>query len=365
VRSRPPSVGIYSTTAAVGGVEAVGLRSQQALDAAGMPARLHTGLTDTARSRRPRGTWMAMTWKVHALVTMRHPGCRSGGLLWVHGAELLRDDRAVTTRLRARALHRADALLAVSPFVVDLVPELRDRITLIGPPVPPAPSLVPVRTEPYTPGTRALRLLSVGRAEPRKGHDTAIAVARQLSAAGPVRLDVVGPGPDLARLRALAADAPSPADIRIHGGVPERDKDRLYHEADALLFLTRREGTEFDGLGLVVLEAAARGCPAVVLESGGTRFTVADGRSGRVINGDSPVPAIATAVMQVVTDPSARTAARRYSAQFCLRDWSDRLVAAVEGRPVDWAWPSLPPDGSLADASLHHRVGTTPPIRLR
>jgi glycosyltransferase involved in cell wall biosynthesis len=308
---------------------------------------------------------MAMTWKMHALVTMRHPRCHSGGLLWVHGAELTRDASAVQARLRRRSLEGADRLLAVSPHLFELMPDRRDRITLIGPPIPPALSPAPARAEPFEPGTRPLRLLSVGRAEPRKGHDTAIAVARHLSATRPVRLDVVGPGPDLQRLASLAAPLPPTLDIRIHGAVSETDKDRLYFEADAFLFLTRREGTEYDGLGLVVLEAAARGCPAVVLESGGTRFTVVEGVTGRVIPGDSPVPAIAAAAMCVATDPGARQAALHYASHFSLKRWGDRLVAAVEGRPVDWPWPSPPPEDRAAAASSPRVAGTTPRISSR
>jgi glycosyltransferase involved in cell wall biosynthesis len=342
---RSPAVGIYVATGAVGGVEACGRRAHRALTAAGVPSRVYLGLGQALRSHRPRGAWMALTWKMHALVTARHPRCRSGGLLWVHGAELTRDHRAVEARARRHALDRADGLLAVSPFLFELVPHLRDRITLIGPPIPPVRTLAPPRDAPFLPGSRPLRLLSVGRAEPRKGHDTAIAVSQEISTRAPVRLDVVGPGPDLPRLHALATAARSESpdlDIRIHGGVPETALDRLYHEADALLFLTRTEGTEYDGLGLVVLEAGARGCPAVVLDAGGTRFTVADGASGAVLPGDAEPPAIATATWRVVTDGSARSSARRYASLFELDAWSDRLVAAVEGRPVHWPWPSLP-----------------------
>src|SRR5690606_32552646 len=114
-------------------------------------------------------------------------------------------------------------------------------------------------------------------------------------------------------------------------------------EADVLLFLTRQEGAEVDGLGLVVLEAAARGCPAVVLSSGGTRFTVADGASGAVVPADASVAPIAHMAWPVMTDAAARHAARRYADRFGLQAWSERLVAVVEGRPVPWAWPTLPP----------------------
>jgi glycosyltransferase involved in cell wall biosynthesis len=314
----------------------------RALLDADVPARLYEGRRAVLMSHRPGGRWMALTWKTHALVSARHPATAPQGLLWLHGAELTRDRSTATGRLRWRTLQRAARLLAVSPLAVSLLPpQLKPKVELIGPPVTAAAPVVEASRPPGGSTAVPLRLLSVGRAVPRKGHDTAIAVARHLARTVRVRLDVVGPGPDLGRLVQLAAQPPAGLRINIHGRVTEATKQRLYAGADALLFLSRTERTEYEGLGLVVLEAAAHGCPSVVVDSGGARFTVAEGQSGVVVPEGAPVPTIARATELITSDRSSRDAAVRFASQFRIGEWHQRVVAAVDGRKVTWSWPTL------------------------
>jgi glycosyltransferase involved in cell wall biosynthesis len=339
------AVAVFTPSSSIGGVESVALAAHAALSEGGGCSQLHAGIRGIARSPRPGGTWMALTWKTEALANARHPGVRRRGQLWLHGAELTRDSSRLHRHLRARVLEGADALLAVSPLAVQLVPEdLRHRVQLMGPPVPAADRAAD-RGTPRDDRARAtgrLRLLSVGRALPRKGHDLAIEVARVLSVSAPVELDVVGPGPDVPRLEQLAADAARPGlTVRVHGAVPEAVKDRLYTSADVLLFLPRSEDGEFEGLGLVVLEAAARGCPAVVLDCGGSRFGVCEGRTGRVLPAQAQPRQIADAVTALVVDEQARAAAALFARHFELAAWRRRVRAAAAGEWPAWTWPSL------------------------
>jgi glycosyltransferase involved in cell wall biosynthesis len=334
-RRRP--VAVFSPSGEVGGVERVARQVHAALDSDPAGSVLHVGVPGILRSPRPRERWMALTWKTHALAAVRHPGVSSHGLLWLHGAELTRDAGRVQGRLRARVLDTAELLLAVSPLAVELLlpAHLRSRVQLVGPPVPAAG---PAR--PRSARSGQLRLLSVGRAVPRKGHDVAIETARLLAARSPTRLDVVGPGPDLPRLRALAAAAARPGlKVTVHGAVPEDVKEQLYADADALLFLPRSEEGEYEGLGLVVLEAAARGCPAVVLDCGGSRFGVVDGRTGALLPAGSAPGAVAETVRDLVRS-DLRAAASSYAARFALPAWQQRVRALAAGERPDWEWPS-------------------------
>jgi glycosyltransferase involved in cell wall biosynthesis len=336
-----PFVPIFSSSLGVGGVEAVADNVHQTLVAAGYPSALYAGERQIAFSGRPPDAWFAMTWKAHALALTRHPKPARPGFVWTHGAELTRDRRRVMQRLRERSLQTSERLLAVSPLSLGLLPrELHPKLALIGPPI-----LLPEHA-PHAPPARLsatdgpLQLLSIGRAVPRKGHDKAIAVARSLARKTPVVLRIVGPGPDLPRLRALAEDGTSALDVQFLGHVHEDVKARLYDSSHALLFLARNEGTEYEGLGLVVLEAAAHECPAVVLDCGGSRFTTVDGQSGLVLYQEAPVGAIADAVHEVATQPAFRSAARRYATNFDVARWQQRVLTVLKGERLLWEWPS-------------------------
>jgi glycosyltransferase involved in cell wall biosynthesis len=334
--TRPVSLDtpVFSPSPLVGGVERVGRQVQEALGA----RDLYEGWSGILRSPRPAGRWTSLTWKTHAAAAARHPGTARRGSIWLHGAELTRDQGRAGPWLRDRALHDADQLLAVSPLAVELLPDdLRERTQLIGPPVPLTAGLPREQQS-----CDVVRLLSIGRAEPRKGHDLALRAAAELSRTMRVQVDVVGPGPDLPRLDALAAALTGPGlHPVVHGGIPQEEVDRLYAEADVLLFLPRSEQGEFEGLGLVMLEAAAYGCPAVVLDCGGSRFGVADGRSGHVLPAGSTAPQIALAAAALAMNPAAREDAAAFAACFALSDWQDRVRAVASGHQPGWHWPSL------------------------
>jgi glycosyltransferase involved in cell wall biosynthesis len=325
---------VFTTSASVGGVERVGREIQRAL---GRPP-LHEGWSGIVRSPRPAYRWTALTWKTHSAVSARHPGVGRQGSIWLHGAELTRDAGRSRPWLRRRALQEAELLLAVSPLAVRLLPpELRGAAQLIGPPVP-----LPCGGRRGLRSSETVRLLSIGRAVPRKGHDLALRAAAELSRTVPVRIDVVGPGPDLARLAGLAASLRSDRfDPVVHGGLAQDEVDRLYADADVLLFLPRNEAGEFEGLGLVLLEAAAHGCPSVVLDCGGSRHGVAPGRSGHVLPASSGPEQVAAAAASLAADPQARLDAAAFAAAFALPDWQDRVRAVAAGDRPDWRWPSL------------------------
>lgn len=322
---------VFSPSNQTGGVERL---AAEVSAATGGP--LHAGLGAISGSRRPAGPWMAVTWKTHAAAVLRHPGVGGNGVAWVHGADLTRDGEGPWVWLRNRTLACAPLLAASSPTPLELLPsDLLERVELIGPPIA---ALVPAPAMDRSDGR--LRLVSVGRAVPRKGHDLAVEVAARLSTTTPVRLDVVGPGPDEPRLKSMAAAADSPRlSVAIHGHVRPEVRDQLLADADALLFLPRAEEGEFEGLGMVMLEAAAHGCPAVVLACGGSKFGVLDGVTGRLLPAGSKAGEIADAVQEVVADPATRQAAVRFADHFSLADWQQRVRAVAAGERVGWRWP--------------------------
>lgn len=319
-----------------GGVQTIAFELRSGLLDRGVNATLVSTLPHLLRVQHPPETWFALTWKTYAAVLAGSLGRARPGSLFVHGAELSRDRRAWTAVRRA-TLEHARVILAPSPTAARLVPDRHaTKVRLVGPPLREG-LFAPV---PRTRGSETLTLISMGRAVPRKGHDVAIHVASTLARRRPVRLRIVGAGPDLPRLRELATRHNPGLEVDVVGPCSPGRQVEFLDASDAMLFLPRREGREFDGLGMVVLEAAARGCPSVVMESGGAASTVVPGWTGELVDEGSSVERIADVVEVVAATAAYRRAAREFADNFRPHAWLDRVWAAATAEATDWTWPS-------------------------
>lgn len=120
--------------------------------------------------------------------------------------------------------------------------------------------------------------LFVGRLITRKGADRAI---RSIARTGhdDVELLIAGTGRDEARLRNLASELNIKENVRFLGYVPDSALPKLYSSADLLLFTS-----DYEGFGLVILEAMACGTPVIGSPVGGVPDVVENGENGYVVS---------------------------------------------------------------------------------
>jgi phosphatidylinositol alpha-1,6-mannosyltransferase len=121
----------------------------------------------------------------------------------------------------------------------------------------------------------------VSRLVPRKGFDVLLdAVATMPD----VQVAIAGAGRDRRRLDGRAARLGGRA--RLLGKVPDDDLPALYACADVFAMLCRDRwgGLEAEGYGIVFVEAAACGVPAVAGRSGGSAEAVVDGETGFLVD---------------------------------------------------------------------------------
>jgi D-inositol-3-phosphate glycosyltransferase len=167
-----------------------------------------------------------------------------------------------------------------------------------------------------------LVVLFVGRIQPLKAPDLmlrAVANLRQSDADLARRLRVVvcgGPsGSGLEHPTALA-DLAAELGLNVDFLPPETRQDlrRRYVAADVLVVPSHSES-----FGLVALEAQACGTPVLAARVGGLPITVADGRSGLLVDGHEPA-AWAGALQRVLGDAVLRSriadGARRHAEEF-------------------------------------------------
>jgi len=150
-------------------------------------------------------------------------------------------------------------------------------------------------------------LLFVGRIQPLKGLDVAVAALSQLERDDAELVVVGGPsgrsGPDeLAKVHALADDLGVRDRIRFVPPQPHHLLSSWYRAADLVLVPSRSES-----FGLVALEAAACGAPVVASDVGGLRTIVADGRTGFLVE-PRDAGAFAVAIDKLLADPGLAAA---------------------------------------------------------
>lgn len=153
---------------------------------------------------------------------------------------------------------------------------------------------------------RPLRVLWVGRFEPRKAPGMLIQIARTLDvrAPGAFAFTMIGGGEMLAEARGRAADVPG---LEIRGEIPFAEMRAAYAEADVLAFTSLQ-----DTSGNVVLEALAAGLPVVALDHQGSAEILPAG-GGRLIPVAPPVRVIVgfMAALQALAEPETYAAASR------------------------------------------------------
>lgn len=243
---------------------------------------------------------------------------------------LSRRQRERFEALETRALAACRRVVTTSRFTAGRVARMgveAGRIRVVEPGTDPAPAATdPARAA--RPDRQ--RLLCVGSLVPRKGQDLLIEALAPLTDRD-WRLDLVGDDerqPDYARrLRERVASLGLAGRVRFAGvrTTPELDAD--YRDADVLVL-----PSHYEGYGMVVTEALARGLPLIATDGGALADTVPDACALRVPAGDAD--ALRRALARWLDEPSLRAerVERALAARASLNDWqaaADRFAGVL------------------------------------
>ncbi|MBW9110744.1 glycosyltransferase [Microbacterium ureisolvens] len=188
------------------------------------------------------------------------------------------------------------------------------------------PNTIELGAEPPNAASRDPHLVvMLNRLAPQKRVDLAIrAWPRVIQAVPDARLDVYGDGPLRDELQELIDELGVAASVTLHGATADRDDifDR------AALFVT---STAFEGQGLSIAEALARGLPVVSTDARyGPREAVGD---AGVLVPPGDVDALSGAVVELLRDDRRRAElashARRVAAAFTPEALRPAFVAAL------------------------------------
>lgn len=264
-----------------------------------------------------------------------------------HGAEITVYGRVPgSAAVARRVLRGAVGVVVAGEYVAGMVARVAGR---------PVPTLaVPPGVDParFTPADENARhatrarfgldrdrplVLGVSRLVPRKGFDVLIDAVAGLDG---VQVAIAGTGRDAVRLaRRVRRRGGEELASRVHllGRVSDADLPALYGSADVFAMLCRERwgGLEAEGFGIVFLEAAACGVPAIAGRSGGAHEAVVDGETGLVVD-PRDVGAVRDAIADLLGDDGARrrmgqAALARARSEFSYDTLAARLAPLAAG----------------------------------
>lgn len=205
---------------------------------------------------------------------------------WVHGEEInsALQSREHTLLLRL-VLRRARLLVASSGngrAVLETLGVHRDKVRVVY------PGVEAFRFATARPIRRADGpiILTVGRLQRRKGHDLILQALPDVLRRHPsLHHVIVGEGEERPRLEALARELGIAASVTFVGEVPQNELPGYFAGCDVFVMPNRVDNGDFEGFGIVFLEAAAAGRPVIGGRSGGVPEAVEEGQTGLLVGG--------------------------------------------------------------------------------
>lgn len=250
-------------------------------------------------------------------------------VITAHGSDARLLDRGPWFRRLAGPVFRGAArVTAASRFLAgDLERRLPAGSTVVVTPMP-------VEIDRFgaafnTPRVVPPRILYAGNLVPGKGVDVLLRAAAELrQRSGPFRVRVLGEGPELPSLHALAAELGIAGDVDWAPFVPQ---DRMPAEYGAATITVLPSRGQAEGLGLTLVEALLAGSAVVGTPAGGIPEVVQDGDTGLLAR-DGDASHLAAQIERLLVDAGLR---RRLIAAGAARMREIYAPAAAASRFLD------------------------------
>lgn len=266
-------------------------------------------------------------------------------VLFAYGVDLLVPLYGRLPGWRRHDFRTAARIVAVSTATADLA---RERMSLPRQPAiahpsagaPPAPAAVNERAARLREElglTSAPVLLSVGRLVARKGFDRVVRATADLRDRFPgLRVVIAGDGPEREALETLARDLRVGDRVRFPGRVDDLTKWALYAIADLFVMPNRSlDGRDWEGFGIVFLEAAVAGRATVAGRHGGVADAVVDGVTGLLVDPEDQ-DALTACIEHLLADGNLRYRMGRAGAERAQTAFTGPALAGSLRTQLGW-----------------------------
>ncbi|MDP3836760.1 MAG: glycosyltransferase family 4 protein [bacterium] len=245
----------------------------------------------------------------------------------LHGMDLsfaLRGKRKrfISKFILGRAKHIICANSYVQKILNDEFPTVSDKIIVLNPGVVVGAATQTVNSDLIArynlTGKRVL--LSIGRLVERKGFDRVIDALSSIKEDNWVYL-IAGEGPEKEKLMSQVAASNISANIKFIGQLNESEKWSCLDICDIFIMTSRDIDGDFEGFGIVYLEANIAGKPVIAGRSGGVADAVIHNETGLLINPEN-TDEIAQAIEKLLQNPQEASRLGENGRRRALQDFS-------------------------------------------
>jgi phosphatidylinositol alpha-1,6-mannosyltransferase len=167
-------------------------------------------------------------------------------------------------------------------------------------------------------------ILTVGALQKRKGQDTLIRALPAIRArCRDVLYSIAGEGWERRSLEDLVRTCGVAGNVQFRGVPGDDELVECYQQCDLFALPNRQVGWDFEGFGIVLLEAQACGKPVITGLSGGTAETMQGSLTGELVACDTPEP-LGDTIVSLLQDPARRAVMGGYGRQWMVErfDWA-------------------------------------------
>lgn len=212
-----------------------------------------------------------------------------------------------------KILNRAEKIICGNSYVAEMVkqtwPRLAQKLVVVNPGVE---NLVTRNSQLITQfkAKHSLNgktvLLSVGRLIKRKGFDKVIeALPETLKKLPNLVYVIIGAGEELNNLERKIANYGLKDKVIIINKATDEERDNWYQVCDIFIMPARNLNGDFEGFGIVYLEANLAGKPVIAGRSGGVGDAVVDGLNGLLVDQEN-INDISEKIIKLALDPKLR-----------------------------------------------------------
>lgn len=236
---------------------------------------------------------------LYFLPLLRLAGVRAKLVSTVHGTYAVAPFRGFwSARFTRWCFKQMNQVIAASEYtaerLLEFCPFLKNRLSVISGGVAGVMDALTLQRV-IRPVGGPLNIIFIGAIKERKGLVEAVQALAEFSRRfhQPFVYTMVGPyNPDSAyvkKIKELIARHQLSEYVKFTGPVSEIEKQQRLRSADVLLMLAKSSGDNFEGFGLVYLEANTLGIPVLGPRDGGPREAIKDGFSGFTADRDNPI----------------------------------------------------------------------------
>lgn len=216
--------------------------------------------------------------------------------------------------LAKNILKKAQSIICINSYVARLVQEewadYGKKITVVNPGIDIKHITHNIKhitkiKEKYNLSNKLI-LLTVGRLVKRKGVDKVLAsLPAVLKEAPDLKYVIVGIGEEEKNFNFLISNLKLEKNTLLLTNVNDAEKNAWFDLCDIFIMPARDIAGDFEGFGIVYLEANLRNKPVIAGDSGGVRDAIIDGVNGLLINPEN-TEEISSAVIKLARDENLR-----------------------------------------------------------